>query len=85
MHRAPETLVAIPLLKVGEITRLTVAGTQASRHKICADRGMQRIDRSFYLFNMGHNIEADISPHAIKKGFITAIRMQLLVGDGKRW
>ena len=67
------------------ITRLTVAGTQASCHKICADRGMQRIDRSFYLFSMVHNTEADISPHAIKKGFITAIRMQLLVGGGKRW
>jgi len=47
---------------------LTVAGTQAKRHKICADRGMQRIDRSFYLFSMGHNTEADISTHAIKNG-----------------
>jgi hypothetical protein len=39
----------------------------ASRHKICADRGMQRIDRSFYLFSMVHNMEADLSLHAIKK------------------
>ena len=64
---------------------LASADTQASRHKICADRGMQRIDRSFYLFSMGHNMEADLSPHTIKKGLITAIRMQLLVGGGKRW